>query len=77
MRIFELQESRMAELDLLFQRAEELAFDEAQDQRHGVSGDRIIAIAKQLVHNEVRDPAIASSMIDAVADRVHQEYGPK
>jgi len=74
MKIFELQESRVAELDELYRQAEKLAYDEAHDQHHGVSGDRILAIAKQLIHNEVRDPAIASSMIDAVADRIHREH---
>ena len=77
MKLSELHESRMAELDALFQQAEEMAFDEAQNQRHSVSGDRVLAIAKQLIHNEVRDQAMASALIDAISDRVHQEYGPK
>ena len=74
MRIYELYESRMKELDMLYQKAEELAYDEAHDQHHGVSGDRILAIAKQLIHNEVRDPAIASAMIDSIADCIHRDY---
>lgn len=64
----------MAELDDIFTRAEELAYDESRDQNHGVNGDRILAIAKQIIHNEVRDPIIASTMVDAISDRIKREY---
>lgn len=72
MKIVELHENRIAEVDDIFRRAEELAYEEAADQRHGVSDDRIFAIAKQIIHNEVRDPAIASGMIDLISDRINQ-----
>lgn len=74
MKLFELYESRMAELDDIFSRAEALAYDEAHAQHSPVNGDRIFVIAKQIIHKEVRDPAIATAMIDAVSDRISQEY---
>lgn len=65
--------SRMSELDDIFTRAEELAYDEASTQGNNLNDDRILAIAKQLIHNEIQDQAVATSMVDAVADRIYMK----
>ncbi len=64
--------SRMAEADDIFTRAEELAYDEAGNSGSGLNDDRILAIAKQLIHNEIQDPAVATATIDLVSDRIYQ-----
>lgn len=74
MKIIELNEDRMTQADDIFNQAEALAYEEASEQHHGVSGDRIFAISKQIIHNEVQDPAVASAMIDLMSDRIHQLY---
>ena len=72
MHLIELLENRVAQADEIFKMAEQLAYEEARDQHHGVSDDRILAIAKQLIHNDVRDPAMATAMVDLISDRIHQ-----
>ena len=60
-------------MDDIFTRAEELAYDEASTQGGNLNDDRILAIAKQLIHNEFQDQAVAASMVDAVADRIYMK----
>ncbi len=64
--------SKMSRLDDLFKRAEELAYEEADVQGGRLNDDRILAIAKQLIHNEIQDPAVAKAAIDAVSDRIYR-----
>jgi hypothetical protein len=67
-------ESRMAEVDDIYTRAEELAYEESQGGNRPVDGDRIFAIAKQIIHNEIRDAAQAASMTELISERINKRH---
>ena len=68
-----MNESTMSEAHDIYTRAEEMAYEESANGNQPVHDDRIFAIAKQLISNEVRDPRQAQVYLELIAKYIHQK----
>jgi len=63
-------------VDEILIRAEDIAFDEAANSGgQSVQDDRIFAIAKQIISNEIKDPRKASGIEELIATRLTLRRG--